>query len=96
MNISNHEYHIRMLGDLAAQRKGGFISAYDTTESQEDNHCQGIISIVGKPSSILDLLANLVIKVADKLDIPVEILLLMLLKREEARKEDNDDDEQED
>ncbi|EXM40941.1 hypothetical protein RASY3_01480 [Ruminococcus albus SY3] len=96
MNISNHEYHIRMLGNLAAQRKGGFISAYDTTENQEDNHCQGIISIVGKPSSILDLLANLVIKVADKLDIPVEILLLMLLKREEARKEDNDDDEQED
>lgn len=95
MNISNHEYHIRMLGDLAAQRKGGFISAYDTTENQEDNHCQGIISIVGKPSSILDLLANLVIKVADKLDIPVEILLLMMLNKLEERKEVDDDESQE-
>ena len=96
MNISNHEYHIRMLSDLAIQRKGGMISAYDTTENHEGDHCTGIISVVGKPSTILDLLANLVIKVADKLDIPVEIMLLMLLKREEVRKEDNDDDEQED
>lgn len=92
MNISNHEYHIRMLSDLAAQRKGGMISAYDTTENPESDHCTGVISIVGKPSTIVYLLRNLVAKVADKLGIPVELLILMLMKGDEV----NDDDEQED
>lgn len=68
MNISNHEYHIRMLGDLAIQRK---------------------------PSTILDLLTRLVGKVAEKLDIPVEILLLMMQDKLEERKEVDDDESQE-
>ena len=92
MNISNHEHHIRMLGDLAMQRKGGVISAYDTTENQEDDRCTGIITIVGKPSTILDLLRNLIEKVADKLDIPVGVLLMMMLSKCGEEKEDNDDE----
>lgn len=95
MNISNHEYHIRMLGDLAIQRKGGMISAYDTTENHEGDHCTGIISVVGKPSTILNLLTRLVGKVAEKLDIPVEILLLMMQDKLEERKEVDDDESQE-
>lgn len=96
MNISSHEYHIRMLSDLAAQRKGGMISAYDTTENPESDHRAGIISVVGKPSTILDLLTRLVGRVAEKLDIPVEILLPMMQDKLEEREEVDDDDEQED
>lgn len=92
MNISNHEYHIRMLGDLAMQRKGGMISAYDTTENHEGDRCTGIITIVGKPSTILDLLTRLVGKVAEKLDIPVGVLLMMMLNKLEERKEVDDDE----
>lgn len=55
----------------------------------------GIISVVGKPSTILDLLTRLVGKVAEKLDIPVEILLLMMQDKLEERKEVDDDESQE-
>lgn len=91
MNMSNYEYYIRMLGSVAGQHKDSMITAYDITENQDGNPRKGIISVVGKTSTILDLLARIVEKVAEKLGISVEALLLMLSNKLEKRKDvDND------
>ena len=93
--MSNYEYYIRMLGNVAGQHKDSMIAAYDITENRDGNHHKAIISVDGKTSAVLDLLAMTVETAAKKLDIPVETLFLMLSNELEKRKDIDDEEIQE-
>ena len=75
MNISSHDYHIRMLNDLACQNNGALILLYDGGEKIDNTHSAGAISIMGKPIRVLSLLTNLTANVAEKCGMDVEDLL---------------------
>lgn len=90
--MSNYEYYIRMLGSVAGHHKDSMITAYGITENPDGNPSKGIISIDGKTSAILDLLAMTVETAAEKLGIPVETLFLMLSNELEKRKDVNDEE----
>ena len=54
MNISNIEYHSKMMADLAKQNGGAFIMMYYDTKVDE-KHSIGISTIVGERSKVLSL-----------------------------------------
>ena len=75
MNISDYDYHIRMLNDLANQSGGALILLYDSGEQEDNGHDIGAISIMGNPFRVMTLLTNLTAEVANKCGIEVEDLL---------------------
>lgn len=75
MNISDYDYHIRMLNDLVKQNDGALILLYDTGKQEDGVHDIGAISIMGNPFRVMTLLTNLTVEVAGKCGIEVEDLL---------------------
>ena len=87
MNISNIEYHSKMMADLAKQNGGAFIMMYSDTKVDE-KHSIGISTIVGERSKVLSLVLNMVEKAAEEAGVPVELLLVDMFARIRKWKED--------
>lgn len=88
MNISDYDYHIRMLADLAVQNKGAIVLGYDGGTTKKNYH----ITIGGKVTMIFALATSLIEDVAENLHVPVEELLEMMSKQLKMKQEENDDE----
>lgn len=87
MNISNIEYHSKMMADIAKQNGGAYIMLYSDTKVDE-KHSVGTATMVGEQGKVLPLATNMVELVANEVGIPAELLLIIMGRQIMKRKED--------
>lgn len=89
MNISNQDYHIRMLADLAAQNHEALIIARDAKPNDIESK-EGDLVVVGSTVAVLSLITNIVKAVSMSSGLSPELICesipSVIRKKEEKKK----------
>lgn len=90
MNISNVEYHMRMMQDIAKQKKGCLVALY---ANEDTGTCA--TSLVGNAIDISAGLLMIIDKICEKQPFTPAEYCEMLMRMTSGEKMDNDDIEEE-